>query len=118
MATDLATLRSGARTTRDVPHTVSPGLWTLAWRRLRSDGVGMVSLGIVGLFILMMILSGTGLIARDWAREIGVNYAPPSWAASGNGPGADAPAAGVPGAATPNASAGSEYKSSVVDPGD
>jgi peptide/nickel transport system permease protein len=117
MATDLAALRSPVPPTRrEIPHTVSPGLWTLGWRRLRRDTVAMVSLAIVGLFILMMILSGTGLVARDWAREVGVNYAPPTWA----GPG---PATGV--LATPDAgiaaqgAAGSpapEFKSTVVDP--
>ena len=115
MATDLATLRTGAaRTPREIPHTVSPGLWTLAWRRLRSDAVGMVSLAIVALFILMMVLSGTGLVARDWAREIGINYAPPTWAPGEGAPASSAPAATT--GATPGASAGSEYKSSVVDP--
>ena len=64
---------------RKIPHTVSPGLWTLAWRRLRSDRVGMVSLVIVAVFILMMIASATGLIARNWAKETGVNYAPASF---------------------------------------
>src|SRR6478752_5224230 len=117
MATDLAALRSPVPPTRrDIPHTVSPGLWTLGWRRLRRDTVAMVSLGIVALFILMMILSGTGLIARDWAREVGVNYAPPTWVGAG-------PATGV--LATPDAgiaaqgAAGSpapEFKSTVVDP--
>jgi peptide/nickel transport system permease protein len=63
----------------DVPHAVSPSLWVLAWKRLRSDGVAMVSLAIVGLFLLQMLLSGTGLIAKDWAREVGVNYAPPTF---------------------------------------
>jgi peptide/nickel transport system permease protein len=63
----------------DAPHAVSPGLWALAWRRLRSDGVAMVSLTIVVLFLLQMVLSGTGLIAKDWAKEVGVNYAPPSF---------------------------------------
>ncbi len=39
-------LKSPARALgpRAIPHTVSPGLWTLAWRRLKSDYVGMVSL--------------------------------------------------------------------------
>ena len=64
----------------DAPHAVSPGLWALAWRRLRSDGVAMVSLAIVVLFLLQMVLSATGLIAKDWAKEVGVNYAPPTFA--------------------------------------
>lgn len=63
----------------DVPHTVSPGLWTLAWKRLRADRVAMVSLAIVVAFLVMVLLSATGLIAKDWAKEVGVNYAPPSF---------------------------------------
>jgi peptide/nickel transport system permease protein len=114
MATSAATLGSGTRPiVREIPHTVSPGLWTLAWRRLRADRVGMVSLVIVAAFIVMMILSGTGLIAADWNREVGVNYAPPSFL------GAETPAAGpaaVIGPAGERAAQGAEYKSNVVDP--
>jgi len=114
MATSAAALGSGTRSSvREIPHTVSPGLWTLAWRRLRADRVGMVSLVIVAAFIVMMILSGTGLIAADWNREVGVNYAPPSFL------GAETPAgapAAVVGATGEHAAQGSEYKSNVVDP--
>src|SRR6476661_3529322 len=112
MATDVAALRHGRPAlTREIPHTVSPGLWTLAWRRLRSDHVGMVSLVIVAAFIVMMILSGVGLIAGDWNREVGVNYAPPTFL------GAEAPAA-APAATTMSegATPANEYKSSIVDP--
>ena len=63
----------------DVPHVVSPGLWALAWKRLRADRVGMVSLAIVVAFLVMMVLSASGLIAKDWAKEVGVNYAPPTF---------------------------------------
>src|SRR5436190_13135993 len=63
----------------DAPHAVSPGLWALAWRRLRSDKVAMVSLAIVGAFLLLMVLSATGLVARNWSKEVGVNYAPPTF---------------------------------------
>jgi peptide/nickel transport system permease protein len=116
MATELATLRAHSPAgPRDIPHTVSPGLWTLGWRRLRADRVGMVSLAIVCVFLVMMVLSGTGLIAKDWAREVGVNYAPPSFL------GAEAPTApletpsiglGAPGGNAPLAN----YKSDIVDP--
>lgn len=57
----------------------SPGLWTLAWRRLHADRVAMVSLAVVLLFLAMLALSMSGLIADDWADEVGVNYAPPSF---------------------------------------
>jgi peptide/nickel transport system permease protein len=63
----------------------------------------MVSLVIVVAFLVQMVLSGTGLIAKDWAKEVGVNYAPPTFqgpdssaggsTAPGAGPSAAAPAA-------------------------
>jgi len=100
---------------REVHHTVSPGLWALAWKRLKSDHVGMVSLVIVAAFIVMMILSALGLIAADWSKEVGVNYAPPSFI----GPDVEAgtPAAAVAPAPTPGAQTpGAGYQSTVVDP--
>ena len=35
----------------------SPGLWALAWRRLRADKVAMVSLAVVAAFLAMLLLS-------------------------------------------------------------
>lgn len=57
----------------------SAGLWTLAWRRLREDRVAMVALAIVAAFLVMLVLSATGLVAADWEDEVGVNYAPPTF---------------------------------------
>ncbi|MGO4379592.1 ABC transporter permease [Pseudoduganella sp. RAF53_2] len=57
----------------------SPGLWALAWRRLRADRVAMVALAIVGAFLLLLVLSASGLIASDWEDEVAVNYAPPTF---------------------------------------
>jgi peptide/nickel transport system permease protein len=57
----------------------SPGLWALAWRRLRADRVAMVSLAVVAAFFLMLALSFSGLIAADWEDETGVSYAPPGF---------------------------------------
>jgi len=94
----------------DVSHAVSPGLWVLAWKRLKSDRVGMVSLAIVVAFIVMMVLSGVGLIAKDWAREVGVNYAPPTFA------GPEAASATSPTAEQAPATPATQWKSSVVDP--
>jgi peptide/nickel transport system permease protein len=73
----------------------------------------MVSLVIVAAFIVMMILSGTGLIAADWNREVGVNYAPPSFLGAETPAGAPAAVVGPTGE---HAAQGSEYKSNVVDP--
>ena len=115
MATDIAALRDRAPPlVREIPHTVSPGLWVLAWRRLKSDRVGMVSLVIVAAFIVMMILSGTGLIASDWNREVGINYAPPSFIEDAAPAKADSGRQGP--AMTEVAPTTPEYHSKVVDP--
>ena len=63
------------------PMQESPGLWVLAWRRMRQDTVGMVSLVIVAIFIAMMTGSYAGLIAKDWNKEKGVSYANPTFLA-------------------------------------
>ena len=57
----------------------SRGVWATAWRRLKNDRVGMVSLAVVAVFVLMIMLSSVGLIARDWQREVAVPDAPPSF---------------------------------------
>src|SRR5262245_48747024 len=57
----------------------SEGVWHAAWRRLRSDRVGMVSMGVVLLFVVLIVLTATGLAARDWQREVGVPSAPPTF---------------------------------------
>ncbi len=57
----------------------SPGLWALAWRRLRTDRVAMIALAIVAAYLVTLLLSATGLVASDWADEVGVNYAPPGF---------------------------------------
>ncbi len=65
-------------------HT-SPGLWALAWRRLRGDKIAMLSLSVVALFLCMLVLSSSGAIVSDWEDEVGVSYAPPSFAGAQNG---------------------------------
>lgn len=58
-------------------HQESPGLWTLAWRRLKRDQVGMVSMVVVIFFILLMTASYAGIVAKNWSKEVGVSYANP-----------------------------------------
>jgi peptide/nickel transport system permease protein len=111
-------LNPAAAPARQVAHAVSPGLWTLAWRRLKTDSVAMVSLTIVAAFILLMIVSGLGLVAKDWAKEVGVNYAPPSWITLG-ATDAPTPAPLPPGAGEPanlGPTPGSAFNSTVIDP--
>jgi len=78
-------------------HMHSPGLWTLAWRRLRADRIAMAALAVVGAFLLLVLLSSTGLVASDWEDEVAVNYAPPSFV------GADATARALAQAQLPRA---------------
>ncbi|MEW6763721.1 MAG: ABC transporter permease [Pseudomonadota bacterium] len=60
-------------------HAASPGLWALAWRRLRADRVAMGALAVVAAFLVMLLLSSAGLLAADWEEEVAVNYAPPTF---------------------------------------
>lgn len=57
----------------------SAGVWRAAWQRLARDRVGMVSLAIVAAFIVLILFAAAGLVARDWQREVGVPYAPPTF---------------------------------------
>ena len=63
------------------PQQESPGLWLLAWRRLRNDTVGMISLVVVVIYLSLMIASYLGIVAKNWNRESGVSYANPSFMA-------------------------------------
>jgi peptide/nickel transport system permease protein len=112
MTTNVAAMPPARPAPRDIPHSVSPGLWALAWKRLKSDHVGMVSLAIVVAFFVLMILSAAGLIARDWSKETGVNYAPPSFIGADIEAGTPAAPAGAAPAPVPAAA----YTSDVVDP--
>jgi peptide/nickel transport system permease protein len=57
----------------------SEGVWHAAWRRFKADRVGLVSLIVVALFLLLIALSGLGLLAKDWQNEVGVPDAPPTF---------------------------------------
>jgi peptide/nickel transport system permease protein len=55
----------------------SGGVWGAAWRRFRSDRVGVVSLAIVAAFVLLIGAAAAGLVAAGWQQEVGVPNAPP-----------------------------------------
>jgi len=57
----------------------SPGVWRLAWRRLRGDRVAMVSLAVVAGFLVLVLASAAGFVSADWAREVAVPYANPGF---------------------------------------
>jgi oligopeptide transport system permease protein len=56
----------------------SPGVWAQAWTRLRRDRVGIVSLWVVGVFLLLVIAAQLGYVAADWQREVAEPFAPPT----------------------------------------
>jgi peptide/nickel transport system permease protein len=71
----------------------SPGLWQLAWKRLLRDKIAVIAMVIVIGFILLSLLSFFGVVAKDWSKEVGINYAPPVFAPNAEGGGLDAPTA-------------------------
>jgi len=56
----------------------SGGVWAASWRRLKTDRVGIVSMAIVGAFLVLVLLAATHLVASGWQQEIGVPNAPPT----------------------------------------
>jgi oligopeptide transport system permease protein len=57
----------------------SPGVWRLAWRRLRADRPAMAALAIVAAYALLVLATLAGLVDADWSREVGVPYANPGF---------------------------------------
>ncbi|WP_374675763.1 ABC transporter permease [Ideonella sp.] len=71
-----AVLSSKAEAT--LPAERSEGVWHAAWRRFKRDRVGVVSMGVVLAFIVLIVLSGLGVVAAHWQDEVGVANAPPT----------------------------------------
>jgi peptide/nickel transport system permease protein len=67
----------------------SPGLWSLAWKRLMADKVAVVSLIVVIAFLLLALASFAGLVAKGWNTETAINYAPPTWFKDSHKPSSD-----------------------------
>ena len=55
------------------------GVWAAAATRFKTDRVGLASLVIVALFLLLVLASSVGLVAKDWQVERGVPDAPPTF---------------------------------------
>lgn len=53
-------------------------LWKDSAKRLLRDKTAMVSLVIVIIYTMVALLSAMGLIAADWAKEVGASNLPPS----------------------------------------
>ncbi|MEY3771298.1 MAG: Oligopeptide transport system permease protein OppC [Pseudomonadota bacterium] len=63
-------------------NAVSEGAWALAWRRFKSDRVGVWSGITVILSLALVFTTLVGPLASDWEKEVAVNNAPPTWAKS------------------------------------
>jgi peptide/nickel transport system permease protein len=88
----------------------SPGLWSLAWKRLKTDRIAVISMVVVIFFLLLSLAALFGLVAKDWNREIAINYAPPTLFKDSHKPSADlAPGAKDAGPAVDGAAAKPEF---------
>jgi len=56
----------------------SPGVWAQAWKRLKSDRIGMMALYVTLFFVVLVLLAQLGLVAKDWQKEVGVPFAAPT----------------------------------------
>lgn len=65
--------------TQAPPMDQPVGLWHLAWRRLKRNRSAMFSLGIVAVYFILLVLSLTGVIVKDWNKEVAISYATPSF---------------------------------------
>ncbi len=61
-----------------LPSSSSGGVWAASWRRLKTDRVGLVSMGVVAAFLVLVLLVASGVIASGWQSEVGVPNAPPT----------------------------------------
>ncbi|MBL8331444.1 MAG: ABC transporter permease [Rubrivivax sp.] len=57
----------------------SEGVWAAAWRRFKTDRVGLLSGIIVIAFLVLILFSSLGLVAKNWQAEVGVANAPPTF---------------------------------------
>ena len=57
----------------------SEGVWHAAWRRFKTDRVGVVCAVIVLSFLVLIAFSALGVVAKNWQAEVGVANAPPTF---------------------------------------
>jgi peptide/nickel transport system permease protein len=55
------------------------GVWALAWKRFRRERLGFFSLIVVLAYVVLVLAVAAGWLARDWEREAGVSFAPPTF---------------------------------------
>ncbi len=60
------------------PQQRSEGVWRTAWRRFKSDRVGLSAGVVVLCFLLLIAAAGLQLVASGWQAELAVPNAPPT----------------------------------------
>jgi peptide/nickel transport system permease protein len=75
MSTQVLTNSKNVSDTSEIEESRS--LWAEAWVRLKKDKVAMTCLFVVFAYSLLALLSALGIVAGDWAKEVGPSYAPP-----------------------------------------
>lgn len=76
-ANSISSTEATAKTAEET-KIVSKSLWVHAWETLTRDKIAVMALVIVAFYFFIAILSATGLIAGEWAKEIGEGYQGPS----------------------------------------
>ncbi len=71
----------------------SEGVWRAAWRRLCADRLGIFAMAVVAVFLLMIVLTASGLVARGWQKEVALPSAPPTFVGAASAVAAEAIAA-------------------------
>lgn len=56
----------------------SKSLWSHAWDSLKKDKTAVFSLAIISIYVLIALLTVTGVVASGWEKEVGASYLPPS----------------------------------------
>ena len=57
----------------------SKSLWRHAFDSLKRNRMAMISLSVVSFYMVIALLSLSGVIASDWAKEVGPAYDAPFW---------------------------------------
>ena len=56
----------------------SKSLWQHAWATLLSDKMAVAAILIILFYVVLAILSASGVIVSDWSKEVGPSYGPPT----------------------------------------
>lgn len=64
----------------------SDTVWGLAWQRFKRNRISMFSMWIVLAFMIMILLTSTGMLAKNWDQQVAISNAPPSFIAASQSP--------------------------------